>query len=228
MSSWDWDNEVASIPSMPDSCGSSGTPHARNNLAATTCYNAAVDAFEITNAHVWTHDLDGSVRFEKRSITFHDGRIAEGQRASAGLGATGRFVCPGFVDAHFHLIALANKSLRIDLSGAASAADVLARFARSRESDATAGVDFDESDWANPALPTRHDLNAVSATQPVYARRVCCHVGVANDVLLDLLKPRGLERFIDRESGRITEDAVFEANRLTRPPDAAVSAAMDG
>ena len=186
-----------------------------------------MEAFEISNAHVWTHDLDGSVRFEKRSITFLDGRIAESQPASAGLGASGRFVCPGFVDAHFHLIALANKSLRVDLGGASSAADVVARLARRNPSDAPVGVDFDESEWTEPALPTRTDLNAISATTPVYARRVCCHVGVANDALLDLLASRGLERFVDRDSGRITEDAVFEANRLTRPPDAAVAAAME-
>ena len=188
-----------------------------------------MEAFEIGSGHVWTHDLDGSVRFEKRSITFYDGRIAEGRHAAGTIGASGRFVCPGFADAHFHLISLANKSLRVDLSGATGAADAVARLARSGGGGAaTVGVDFDESDWAEPALPTRQELNAISATQPVYARRVCCHVGVGNDALLDLLAPRGLDRFVDRESGRITEDAVFEANRLTRPPDASVSAAMEG
>lgn len=186
-----------------------------------------MDAFEIGNGHVWTRDLDGSARFEKRSITFYDGHIAEGRHAPGAMGASGRFVCPGFVDAHFHLISLANKSLRVDLSGATAAADVVARLARAGQGGATVGVDFDESDWSEPALPTRRDLNAISATEPVYARRVCCHVGVANDALLDLLAPRGLDRFVDRESGRITEDAVFEANRLTRPPDGSVSAAME-
>jgi predicted amidohydrolase YtcJ len=140
--------------------------------------------------------------------------------------ATHKFVCPAFVDAHFHLIALANKSCRVDLSGATSARDVVLRLTAGTA--AYVGVDFDESAWEDGTLPTRSDLNAVSATQPVYARRVCCHVGVVNDALINILAARVSARFVDRESGRITEDAVFEANRLTRPEHSAVATAMDG
>jgi predicted amidohydrolase YtcJ len=135
-------------------------------------------------------------------------------------------------NAHFHLIALANKGLRVDLSATTSAADVVARLASTAgpvaADAAIVGVYFDESDWRDATLPTRNELNAISATQPVYARRVCCHVGVANEALLQLLAARVPARFVDGETGRITEDAVFEANRLTRPADAAVAAAMDG
>ncbi|HXV13345.1 MAG TPA: amidohydrolase family protein [Candidatus Krumholzibacteria bacterium] len=214
----------------------------------------------IAGARVWTDDGAGSIRFEPRSIWIRDGRIVEvlpgvaapqpGARPDLHVfDATGKFVGPAFVDAHFHLIALANKALRVDLSAATDARDVARRLAgaggaeagpprpRTRGGEATGpaasrdaivGVDFDESEWRDATLPTRADLNAVSGTRLVYARRVCCHVGVANDALLRLLEPRVAERFVDRESGRITEDAVFEANRLTRPPDDAVAAAMDG
>lgn len=196
----------------------------------------AMSTLVISGARVWTDDGAGSIRFDPRTIWIRDGRIVEvlpgataplaGARPDVRVfDAVGKFVCPAFVDAHFHLVALANKSLRVDLSAATSASDVVARLA-SRA--ALVGVDFDESDWRDAALPTRADLNTVSATQPVYARRVCCHVGVANDALLDLLAPRVPARFVDRESGRITETAVFEANRLTRPEDGAVAAAMDG
>ncbi len=142
----------------------------------------------------------------------------------------GAFVMPAFVDAHFHLLSLAHKSLRCDLSGARNAADVVARmqeYARAYGGEGPlVGVDFDESDWSGAALPTRAQLDAISSRRPLYARRVCCHVGVANKALLLRLESPG--RFVDRESGRIVEDAVFEANRLTRPPALAQIHAIDG
>lgn len=198
----------------------------------------AMSTLVIAGARVWTDDGAGSIRFEPRTIWIRDGRIVDvlpGVAPPAGarpdvavFDASGRFVCPAFVDAHFHLIALANKQLRVDLSAATSAREVVHRMAAALESVALVGVDFDESDWRDAALPTRTDLNGITATTPVYARRVCCHVGVANDALLRALAPRVDARFIDRESGRITEDAVFEANRLTKPPDEMVALALDG
>lgn len=193
----------------------------------------------ITGARVWTHDGAQSIRFEPRTIWIRDGRIVEVMPGTPSPGArpdvrvfdaTGKFVCPAFVDAHFHLIALANKGLRVDLNAATSARDIVARIsaAAAGSMEALVGVDFDESEWRDATLPTRGDLNAISRTRPVYARRVCCHVGVANDALLQALAPRVAGRFVDGESGRITEDAVFEANRLTRPPDDAVAHAIDG
>jgi hypothetical protein len=218
----------------------------------------------ITGGRVWIHDGATSVRFEPRTVWIRGGRVVEvlpgpapapGARADVErFDATGKFVCPSFIDAHFHLVALAHKMLRCDLSAASSAADIAARLAAHAASGeshgrepasaggadptrpppeaepprAIVGVDFDESEWDDATLPIRADLNAVSDTRPVYARRVCCHIGVANDVLLRALSPRVPARFVDLESGRITEEAVFEANRLTRPPDEAVARALDG
>jgi hypothetical protein len=107
------------------------------------------------------------------------------------------------------------------LSATQSAAEVVARieaYSRERHDATVVGVDFDESDWRDGTLPTRAQLDAISKDRPLYARRVCCHVGVANTALLEKL--RSPDRFIDRESGRIVEDAVFEANASPnrRPP----------
>lgn len=195
----------------------------------------------ITGARVWTRDGAQAIRFEPRTIWIRDGRIVDVMPGNSppSLGArpdvrvfdaAGKYVCPAFVDAHFHLIALANKGLRVDLSAATNARDVVARMgaAAAATTEALVGVDFDESEWRDTALPTRAELDGISRTRPVYARRVCCHVGVANEALLHALAPRVPDRFVDRESGRITEDAVFEANRLTRPPDDAVAHALNG
>ncbi len=188
----------------------------------------------ITGARVWR---DAGL-FEERSIWIRDGRVLELTPGSAaptnerdGLRVVpwpGRYILPGFVDAHTHLMAIAHKELRCDLSGAHNAAGVVERlsaWASAHAGEPVVGVDFDEAAWEDEALPTRAMLNAVSETQPVYARRVCCHAGVANDALLSALASDA--RFVDAESGRIVEDAVFEANRLTRPPAEGVVAAID-
>jgi len=195
----------------------------------------------VTGARVWNPSRGGGDPAEPRAVWINGDRIVEvtpvdaapapGARADITvLSYPGRFVLPAFVDAHFHLMSLANKSLRRDLSSARDAADVVSLLAAEasarRDDGAVVGVDFDESDWRDGLLPTRASLNAVSRTRPLYARRVCCHVGVANDALLALLQSP--ERFVDRASGRIVEEAVFEANRLTRPPAADQVLAIDG
>jgi hypothetical protein len=194
----------------------------------------------LNEARVWNPACGAGEPAEPRAVWIRDGRIADvtppsaapapGARADVRvLPLPGRSLMPAFVDAHFHLMSLAHAQLRADLSMADNAAGVAASLAARARAEAgegaVVGIDFDESRWRDRALPTRAMLNAVSATRAVYARRVCCHVGVANDALLSRL--RSDPRFIDRDSGRIVEDAVFEANRLTRPPATDLARAVD-
>lgn len=189
----------------------------------------------ITGAAVWV----GPGRFEERTIWVRDGHVAAvGGRNEAPasprddvrvLSFPRAFVLPAFVDSHFHLLSLATRRLRCDLSTVAGARQVVETLAAHAATHPGAGplvgVDFDESEWRDPALPTRRDLDAISATRPVLARRVCGHVAVANTALLGRLSsPR---RFVDAESGRIVEDAVFEANGLCRPDRDAVAESVD-
>ena len=145
------------------------------------------------------------VRFEERTLWVSDGRVAAlGGRASAidaggredvrVIDVSGKYIIPSFVDAHFHLLALAGKQLRCDLSLARNADEAVALLAAWAQAhpgrDAVVGVDFDESDWDDPALPVRAALDAIAGDRPVYARRICGHVGVANTALLDRLTSR--------------------------------------
>ena len=192
-------------------------------------------------ANIWNPSRDGGEPAQPGAVWIENGRIADvtdaenapkpGTRPDVDVLHYPRgYVMPAFVDAHFHLLSLAHKSLRCDLATTLSAAEIgerLADYARAQGgATALVGVDFDESEWRDKALPTRAQLDSISHDRPVYARRVCCHVGVANTALLNRLESP--KRFIDRDSGRIVEDAVFEANRLTKPPAAAQVNAVDG
>lgn len=194
----------------------------------------------VNHAQVWNPSRGEGDPAAPRAVWIQDDRIVDITPVEAApqpgaqsdvrvISFPGAFVMPAFVDAHFHLLSLAHKSLRCDLSPARSAGDVVAlieTYARERVDAVIVGVDFDESDWTASILPTRAQLDAISKTRPLYARRVCCHVGVANTALLEKLTSP--DRFVDRSTGRIVEDAVFEANRLTRPPASAQIEAIDG
>ena len=136
---------------------------------------------------------------------------------------------PGFVDAHVHLLELALRELQCDLSGARSADDAverLARWAREHENDRPVmGVDWDESTWNERTMPTRAMLDAIDPHRPIFARRVCLHVGVANSALLNMLSAS--RQFVDADTGRVTEAAAAEATRRLDPPPAEIPATIE-
>jgi predicted amidohydrolase YtcJ len=138
---------------------------------------------------------------------------------------------PGFNDAHIHLRSIALKGLRCDLGGAGSAAEVVDELAawmsKYGSEGPIVGVDWDQSAWDDPAFPTRDMLDAVSERRPVYARRICGHVGVVNSAFLRLFDDPGVAQFIDTRSGIITEDAVYAANRMSHPPAEAIVPAVE-
>jgi predicted amidohydrolase YtcJ len=140
----------------------------------------------------------------------------------------GRTLVPGFVDAHIHLSELALKRQRCDLAGAESAGEVVERLKKAKTPggrEAVVGVDWDESAWKNKSFPTRVSLDEVDRDRPVYARRICGHVGVVNSAFMALLDPSS--DYVDRDSGVITEFAVESANQLSRPPATAIVPAVE-
>ncbi len=180
-------------------------------------------------------------RFERSSLLVAGGQIVEviphgpdrellQSGRVEGIDVCGQYIIPGFVDAHVHLRALALKDVRCDLGGARSLReliDTLARFAVDGCGDgAVVGVEWDESGWEDASFPTRVQLDAVSTTRPVYARRICGHVGVVNTAFLRTLEAPA--RFVDPDTGLLTEAAVEVANHLSAPPPQTVSDSMEG
>lgn len=143
-----------------------------------------------------------------------DGRVAAILPAAAGTGAAtgpgarridldGRFVVPGLHDRHVHLSQWAMVSRRLELSGAASAAEVAQLVAATVASGATEVAGFGYRDGLWPDAPSTALLDAVTGDVPV--------VLVAADLHACWLNSAAARRHgaTPADDGVLREDACF-------------------
>jgi predicted amidohydrolase YtcJ len=96
----------------------------------------------------------------------------------------GQTVVPGLTDAHVHVENIGTALESLDLVGAQSLDEALARV-RERTQAAPAGEwvlgrGWDQNDWPDKAFPTAAALDSASGDHPVYLTRVDGHAGWAN------------------------------------------------
>lgn len=142
----------------------------------------------------------------------------------------GKFVMPGFNDAHLHLADAGLQKTSVNLVGVKNIDEFRERILAKVESAAPGewilGGGWDETLWPAKALPSRWDIDEVSAGHPVILDRVDGHLAVANTRALQLAgitiasrDPGGGE--IDRnENGEPTgllRDAAQDAVRQIIP-----------
>ena len=131
---------------------------------------------------------------------------------------SGKFVMPGFNDAHAHLAAGGAEKLNVNLAGVKSLEEFRARIRAKVESakpgDWILGGGWDENLWPVKALPTRWDVDEVSAGHPVFLERVDGHVAVANTQALKLASITIASR--DPRSGKIDRDSNSQPNGILR------------
>jgi predicted amidohydrolase YtcJ len=130
----------------------------------------------------------------------------------------GRFVMPGFNDAHVHLAAGGLQKLTIDLTGVKTLEEfrerVKARVEKAKPDEWIVGGGWDETLWPIPALPSRWDLDEISDGHPVFLDRVDGHLAVANTRALQLAKITVASR--DPEGGKIDRDANGQPTGILR------------
>ncbi|HZQ91889.1 MAG TPA: amidohydrolase family protein [Terriglobales bacterium] len=130
----------------------------------------------------------------------------------------GRFVMPGFNDAHLHLANGGFEQLNVNLVGTKSLDEMLqriaARAAQTNPGEWVVGRGWDETKWTAPQLPTRQDLDKVTGDHPAFFGRVDGHSIVANTAALKLA---GVTRETpDPMGGKIVRDAQGEATGVMR------------
>ncbi|WP_236062427.1 amidohydrolase [Actinacidiphila acididurans] len=103
----------------------------------------------------------------------------------------GALVTPAFTDAHVHTTATGLALTGLDLTGAGSLAEVLARVAAhvaARPGDRVLlGHGWDETRWPEHRPPTRAELDRAAGGRPLYLTRTDVHSAAVTTALLDLV-----------------------------------------
>jgi predicted amidohydrolase YtcJ len=129
-----------------------------------------------------------------------------------------QFVVPGFNDAHLHLASGGFLKLNVDLVGVRSLAEMKDRIAVRVRTAAPGewikGRGWDHLTWTAQVLPSRQDLDSVTAGHPAIFTRVDGHIAVANTAALEAAKiGRGTP---DPPGGKIDRDAAGGATGILR------------
>jgi predicted amidohydrolase YtcJ len=151
----------------------------------------------VVNARIWTVD---PARPEAEALAVTGDRIAvvgtraevEKRRGSATrvIDAGGRFVMPGFGDAHIHLMTGGAQLDSVDLKDAATPAEfarrIGARAMVTGKGEWILGGNWDEQAWPGAPLPAKETIDALTTDTPVFVTRYDEHMSLANSLALRL------------------------------------------
>jgi predicted amidohydrolase YtcJ len=130
----------------------------------------------------------------------------------------GHFVMPGFNDAHMHLTEAGFKKLTVDLTGVRSLQEfqdrIRKRLQTAEPQEWITGSGWDETLWQGSRLPTREDIDQLTADHPVFLVRIDGHSAVANTLALKMAHVTLASK--DPEGGEIARDSSGAPNGILR------------
>ena len=162
----------------------------------TACSEKKQATLIVTNATVYTIDSTFS---KVESFAVVDGKIAatgsseeilKAWNSENIIDATGKFVYPGFNDAHCHFNGYANNLAQYaDLRGTAGPDEIYERLKTHHEKfggDWVLGRSWDQNDWPVKEFPDKTELDILFPETPVYLVRVDGHAGWCNTKALEM------------------------------------------
>lgn len=134
----------------------------------------------------------------------------------------GKFVAPGFIDAHTHVWSMGYLLSMVDLRGLTSLAACQEAIARKAEKASPGewiiGRNWNQNIWDNGQEPDRHDLDRVTPNNPAVMIRICGHASWVNSralglagVTADTPEPQGGK--IEREPGTRMPSGIIRETR---------------
>ncbi len=150
----------------------------------------------IYNARIYTVDSSFSTA---EAMAVKDGKIIaigstkelmDTYPAKEKTDAQGKFIYPGFIDAHAHFYSYGLGLQTADLVGSTSWEEVLQRlsdFAKDKsKTEWIIGRGWDQNDWPVKEFPTKEILDKRYPDNPVFLTRIDGHAAIANQKALDL------------------------------------------
>ncbi len=182
----------------------------------------------------------------KITATGSDADIEKTYTAKETIDAAGKFIYPGFIDAHAHFVGYGLGLQKVDLVGTSSWQEILEKLktaAAANKEGWLIGRGWDQNDWSAKAFPSNEALNELFPDRPVILTRIDGHAAIVNQKALDLAgiklgdkikggdieikSPRPEDSFLPRLSGILVDNAVDLVTEKIPPPSIAqVKAAL--
>ena len=159
---------------------------ANKNTADLIVHNATV--YTIDSAFSTTGAL--AIKDGKIIATGTSADIVKNYQAKETIDAQGKFIYPGFIDAHAHFAGYGIGLSTVNLVGTESWEDILHRLSDAvKNMDTTQwliGRGWDQNDWAVKEFPSKEKLDEMFPNRPVFLTRVDGHAAIANQKALDI------------------------------------------
>lgn len=181
------------------------------------CSNKSEADLLIRNAVIYTVDSQFS---KSTAMVIRNGKILElGEdllllkkyQVSEVVDAGGKYIYPGFIDAHCHFYRYGLGLQTADLVGTTSweaILDSLVQFHASQPDGWLIGRGWDQNDWPTQNFPTNEALNRLFPDRPVLLSRIDGHAAIANAKALELAGLQAGDRLtggtIEVKNGRLT------------------------
>ena len=165
-------------------------------ISFSSCTSSENADMIVYNATIYTVDDSFSMA---EAMAIKDGKILETgstteinsrYTAKEMIDANGKFIYPGFIDAHAHFFGYAADLSQASFTGANSWSECLQRLKEFQTSKNIAkgewllGNGWDQNDWDNKEFPDRDSLDKYFPDNPVLLTRVDGHAAIANGAAL--------------------------------------------
>jgi hypothetical protein len=181
----------------------------------------------VYNATIYTVDSSFSTA---EAMGIKDGKIVatgkikeleEKYDAKEKIDAQGKFIFPGFIDAHAHFVGYGNSLQRVNLVDTKSWEEVLERtkkFGNENPDGWLLGRGWDQNDWPVEEFPTNEKLNELFPDRPVLLTRIDGHAAIANQKALDIAGVKAGDKLtggeVEVKNGKLTGILIDNAAGL--------------
>ena len=189
-------------------------------IQATQCIDADLI---LHRGNIYTGQTDqsfiGSIASKGAKITYVGKVLSDAEIACSDaevINLNGKYVFPGFTDAHGHLKGIGYRELTLNLQGISSLNEtlqVVRSYISSKEvGEWVIGRGWIDKVWPEKRFPSRWDLDSFSPDNPVILERADGHAVVVNSVVLELA---GIDKSTqDPQGGFIEKDQTGEPTGL--------------
>ena len=189
-------------------------------IQATQCIDADLI---LHRGNIYTGQTDqsfiGSIASKGAKITYVGKVLSDAEIACSDaevINLNGKYVFPGFTDAHGHLKGIGYRELTLNLQGISSLNETLqvvrSYISTKEEGEWVIGRGWIDKVWPEKRFPSRWDLDSFSPDNPVILERADGHAVVVNSVVLELA---GIDKSTqDPQGGFIEKDQTGEPTGL--------------